>query len=148
MTCLRVCAGAAGGQETREEASEARKAAGVHPVPICEFEMETHQGDKFTQDDLKGSFSILMFGDSVSNHALQGLAKMQEIVVEQGMDPFTNDSLLISPCILYFMCVRNALNTGWAYAHDPLSVLCLCIGVCRQARQHGPYWFTVTFRLH
>lgn len=53
-------------------------------MPICKFEMETQKGEKFTHDDLKGSFSIIMFGDSVSNHAMQGLAKMQEIVVEQG----------------------------------------------------------------
>ena len=46
--------------------------------------METQKGDKFTHDDLKGSFSLLMFGESVSDHAMQGLAKMQEIVVEQG----------------------------------------------------------------
>ena len=75
---------AADGQQTREEASEAKKAAGVQPVPICDFEMETQKGEKFTHDDLKGSFSLLMFGESVSDHAMQGLAKMQEIVVEQG----------------------------------------------------------------
>lgn len=82
--CLCENGDAADGQQTREEATEARKAAGVHAVPICEFEMETQKGEKFTRDDLKGSFSLLMFGDSVSNHAMQGLAKLQEIVVEQG----------------------------------------------------------------
>ena len=46
--------------------------------------METQKGEKFTRDDLKGSFSLIMFGQSVSDHAMQGLAKMQEIVVEQG----------------------------------------------------------------
>lgn len=56
----------------------------MQPVPICDFEMETQKGDKFTHNDLKGSFSLLMFGESVSDHAMQGLAKMQEIVVEQG----------------------------------------------------------------
>lgn len=77
-------ADAADGQQTREEATEAKKAAGVQPVPICDFEMETQKGEKFTRDDLKGSFSLLMFGQSVSDHAMQGLAKMQEVVIEQG----------------------------------------------------------------
>ncbi|KAL3139352.1 Cu-binding protein [Trebouxia sp. C0009 RCD-2024] len=71
------------GQETREEAKEAKKAAGMAPVSICDFQMETQKGEKFTRDDLKGSFSILMFGQSVSDHAMQGLAKLQEIVTEQ-----------------------------------------------------------------
>lgn len=57
------------------------------PVSICDFEMETQKGEKFTRDDLKGSFSILMFGQSVSDHAMQGLAKLQEIVTEQGRFP-------------------------------------------------------------
>ena len=90
MFSANPCVAAADGQQLREEAKEARKAAGVHPVPICEFEMETQKGEKFTSDDLKGSFSILMFGDSVSDHAMQGLAKMQEIVVEQGDSIFTS----------------------------------------------------------
>lgn len=46
--------------------------------------MDTHSGKKYTMDDLKGSFSIVMFGDSVTDHALQGLHKMQEIIAEQG----------------------------------------------------------------
>jgi len=46
--------------------------------------METHSGKKYTMEDLKGNFSIVMFGDSVTNHALQGLHKMQEIIAEQG----------------------------------------------------------------
>lgn len=79
--------GAADGQETREEAKEAKKAAGMAPVSICDFQMETQKGEKFTRDDLKGSFSILMFGQSVSDHAMQGLAKLQEIVTEQGRFP-------------------------------------------------------------
>ena len=78
-------ADAADGQQTREEATEAKKAAGVQPIPICDFEMETQKGEKFTRDDLKGSFSLLMFGQSVSDHAMQGLAKMQEVVIEQGI---------------------------------------------------------------
>ena len=77
----------ADGQQTREEAAEARKAAGKEPVVICDFKMETQKGEKFTRDDLKGSFSILMFGQSVSDHAMQGLAKLQEIVTEQGRSP-------------------------------------------------------------
>ena len=72
------------GQQTREQAHDARTEAGTHPVQICEFDMETHSGKKYTMDDLKGYFSIVMFGDSVTNHALQGLHKMQEIIAEQG----------------------------------------------------------------
>ncbi len=72
------------GQQTREQAHDARTEAGTHPVQICDFDMETHSGKKYTTDDLKGFFSIVMFGDSVTNHALQGLHKMQEIIAEQG----------------------------------------------------------------
>ena len=72
------------GQQTREQAHDARTEAGTHPVQICEFDMETHSGKKYTTDDLKGFFSIVMFGDSVTDHALQGLHKMQEIIAEQG----------------------------------------------------------------
>lgn len=71
------------GQQTREEAHAARTEAGTHPPQIVDFAMETHAGKKFTTDDLKGTFSIIMFGDSVTDHALQGLHKMQEIVTEQ-----------------------------------------------------------------
>lgn len=46
--------------------------------------METHDGKKYTADSLKGFFSVVMFGDGVTDHALQGLHKMQEIVTEQG----------------------------------------------------------------
>jgi hypothetical protein len=59
------------GQQTREQAHDARTEAGTHPVQICDFDMETHSGKKYTTDDLKGFFSIVMFGDSVTNHALQ-----------------------------------------------------------------------------
>lgn len=72
------------GQQTREQAHDARTEAGTHPVQICDFSMETHDSKKYTVDDLKGTFSIIMFGDSVTDHALQGLHKMQEIVTEQG----------------------------------------------------------------
>ena len=72
------------GQQTREQAHDARTEAGTHPVQICDFDMETHSGKKYTMDDLKCYFSIVMFGDSVTNHALQGLHKMQEIIAEQG----------------------------------------------------------------
>ena len=72
------------GQQTREEAHAARTEAGTHPAQITDFNLETHAGKKFTADDLKGTFSIIMFGDSVTDHALQGLHKMQEIVTEQG----------------------------------------------------------------
>lgn len=71
------------GQQTREQAHDARTEAGTHPVQICDFSMETHDSKKYTVDDLKGTFSIIMFGDSVTDHALQGLHKMQEIVTEQ-----------------------------------------------------------------
>lgn len=90
LLCQAVFTGAADGQQTREEAKEAKKAAGVEPVGICDFEMETQKGEKFTRDDLKGSFSILMFGQSVSDHAMQGLAKLQEIVTEQGNLPLAS----------------------------------------------------------
>lgn len=72
------------GQQTREQAHDARTEAGTHPVQICDFDMETHSGKKYTADDLQGFFSIIMFGDSVTDHALQGLHKMQEIIAEQG----------------------------------------------------------------
>ena len=72
------------GQQTREQAHDARTEAGTHPVQICEFDMETHSGKKYTMDEMMGYFSIVMFGDSVTNHALQGLHKMQEIIAEQG----------------------------------------------------------------
>ncbi|KAA6421823.1 MAG: SCO1 mitochondrial [Trebouxia sp. A1-2] len=71
------------GQQTREQAHDARTEAGTHPVQICDFDMETHSGKKYTADDLQGFFSIIMFGDSVTDHALQGLHKMQEIIAEQ-----------------------------------------------------------------
>lgn len=71
------------GQQTREQAHAARTEAGTHPLQICDFAMETHDGKKYTVDNLKGFFSIVMFGDGVTDHALQGLHKMQEIVAEQ-----------------------------------------------------------------
>lgn len=79
-----VCHVPGAGQQTREQAHDARTEAGTHPVQICDFSMETHDSKKYTVDDLKGTFSIIMFGDSVTDHALQGLHKMQEIVTEQG----------------------------------------------------------------
>ena len=72
------------GQQTREQAHAARTEAGTHPLQICDFAMETHDGKKYTADSLKGFFSVVMFGDGVTDHALQGLHKMQEIVTEQG----------------------------------------------------------------
>ncbi|DBB02986.1 TPA: hypothetical protein ACH3X1_013575 [Trebouxia sp. C0004] len=46
------------GQQTREQAHDAGTEAGTHPVQICEFDMETHSGKKFTMEDLKGYFSV------------------------------------------------------------------------------------------
>ena len=47
--------------------------------------MQTETGTDYTLDDLKGSFAIVMFGDSVTNHALQGLSGREDITTEQGM---------------------------------------------------------------
>lgn len=74
----------AAGQQTREQAHQARADAGTLPSALCDFKMQTETGKDFTLDDLKGSFAIVMFGDSVTDHALQGLSKMEDITSEQG----------------------------------------------------------------
>lgn len=79
-----VCILYAGGQQTREQAHQDRVDAGTQPKQISDFKMQTETGTDYTLDDMKGSFAIVMFGDSVTNHALQGLSKMEDITSEQG----------------------------------------------------------------
>ena len=76
-----------GGQQTREQAYADRTAAGTHPKQLSDFRMGSATGEEVTKEDLKGVFTILMFGDGITNHALQGLHKLQEIILSQGGRP-------------------------------------------------------------
>ena len=86
----------AGDQKTREQAHDERTEAGTHPKQIAEFTMQSETGKDVTKKDFLGEFQIVMFGDSVTNHALQGLHKLQEITIEQGEGHHTRLACVVS----------------------------------------------------
>lgn len=72
--------------------------------------MQTETGKEYTLADLKGSFAIVMFGDSVTDHALQGLSKMEDITSEQGVKanvvdwPYKAQTAAIPTLVIVVQC--------------------------------------------